>query len=92
MGGIRPTDQYQAEIKYVRVHPAIRRRGCGRLLVRALEEAASKLGFHQLHLDSAANQPEAVAFYRSLGHEEGRTRDPAGMELDARVLQEGLSS
>lgn len=77
MGGIRPTDGNQAEVKYVRVHPAARRRGSGRLLVRALEEASSKLGFHQLHLDTAWNQPEAVAFYRSLGYEEiGREARP----------------
>ena len=61
----------------MRVHPAVRRRGSGRLLVSALEEVASKLGFHQLHLDTASNQPEAVAFYRSLGHEEiGRHARP----------------
>ncbi len=61
----------------MRVHPAVRRRGRGRLLVSALEEAASELGFHQLHLDTASNQPEAVAFYRSLGYEEiGRETRP----------------
>ena len=77
MGGIRPTDDVQAEVKYLRVHPAMRRRGSGRLLMRALEEAASDLGFQQLHLDTASNQPEAVAFYRSLGYEEvGRESQP----------------
>ncbi len=77
IGGIRPTDDVQAEIKYVRVHPAIRRRGTGRLLMRGLEEAAAELGFQQLHLDTASNQPEAVAFYRSLGYEEiGRETRP----------------
>lgn len=69
-GGLRPTDAVQAEIKYVRVHPAIRRRGTGRLLMGGLEIAALALGFRRLHLDTASNQPEAVTFYRSLGYEE----------------------
>ena len=77
IGGIRPTDEVQAEIKYVRVHPARRRRGSGRILMRALEEAASEFGFQQLHLDTASNQPEAVACYSSLGYDEiGRETRP----------------
>ena len=45
--------------------------------MEALEEAASARAFEELHLDMAANQPEAVAFYGSLGYEEvGRERRP----------------
>ena len=77
MGGVWPTGDGRAEVKYVRVHPAVRRRGCGHRLMGAIEEAASALRFQELHLDTATNQPEAVAFYRSLGYEEtGRETRP----------------
>jgi ribosomal protein S18 acetylase RimI-like enzyme len=77
MGGIRPNSKTRAEVKHIRVHPAMRRRGVGRSLMLGLEDAARRLGFQELHLDTAANQPEAVAFYRGLGyHEDGRETRP----------------
>ena len=43
----------------------------------ALERRAAQRGMRQTHLDTATNQPEAMAFYRSLGHREiGRERQP----------------
>ncbi len=73
MGGIRPNTPRQAEVLHIRVHPATRRRGVGRLLMNALEAGASELGIEELHLDTATNQPEAVAFYRALGYTEAGT-------------------
>lgn len=73
MGGIRPNDARQAEVLHVRVHPATRRRGVGRLLMNGLEARARALGFRELHLETATNQPDAVAFYRALGYIEGAT-------------------
>jgi len=32
------------------------------------EARAVDLGFEELHLDTARNQPEAMAFYEALGH------------------------
>ena len=40
--------------------------------MEALETRASELGVRDLHLDTATNQPEAVAFYRGIGYEEVR--------------------
>jgi ribosomal protein S18 acetylase RimI-like enzyme len=61
----------------VRVHPATRRRGVGRALMAALEQRAGQLGMRELHLDTATNQPEAMAFYHSLGYQEvGREHQP----------------
>jgi ribosomal protein S18 acetylase RimI-like enzyme len=77
MGGIRPNADGEAEVLRVRVHPATRRRGVGRALMNALEERAAQLGMQQMHLDTATNQPEAMAFYRSLGYQEtGREHQP----------------
>jgi ribosomal protein S18 acetylase RimI-like enzyme len=77
MGGIRPSGQRRAEVLRVRVHPATRRRGVGRALMAALEQRAGQLGMRELHLDTATNQPEAMAFYRGLGYQEvGREHQP----------------
>lgn len=77
MGGIRPSGGSTAAVHHIRVHPATRRRGYGRLLMAALETSAARLGLSALHLDTASNQPEAMAFYRSLGYAEaGRETQP----------------
>jgi ribosomal protein S18 acetylase RimI-like enzyme len=72
MGGFKPTAR-GAEVLRVRVHPATRRTGVGRALMAELEARAAALGFPRLHLDTADNQPEAVAFYVGLGYEQVRT-------------------
>ncbi len=42
-----------------------------------LEARAARLGMRHLRLDTATNQPEAVAFYRGLGYREvGREHRP----------------
>jgi ribosomal protein S18 acetylase RimI-like enzyme len=73
MGGIRPNSASEAEVLHIRVHPATRRQGVGRLLMNRLEGRARDLGFQRLHLDTATNQPDAVAFYRALGYMDAGT-------------------
>lgn len=75
MGGFRPMAQMpeRAEILRVRVHPAKRRLGLGAAIMTRLESDAARRGFRQAWLDTATNQPEAMAFYLSLGYrEQGR--------------------
>jgi ribosomal protein S18 acetylase RimI-like enzyme len=90
MGGFRPdaaprdgragagrAGDRRAEVLRVRVHPATRRLGGGRARMGALERRAAALGITVLHLDTATNQPEAMAFYASLGYREtGRAHRP----------------
>jgi ribosomal protein S18 acetylase RimI-like enzyme len=77
MGGIKPTGAGRAEVLRVRVHPALRRCGVGRQVIRELETRAVALGLSALHLDTADNQPDAVAFYLALGYQEtGRETQP----------------
>lgn len=77
MGGFRPGDDAHAEVLRVRVHPATRRRGIGRALMAELERRASGHGLRAMRLDTATNQPEAMAFYQSLGYREiGRECQP----------------
>lgn len=73
MGGIRPNTADQAEVLHIRVHPATRRQGVGRLLMHGLETRARELRFQELHLDTATNQPDALAFYRALGYADAGT-------------------
>lgn len=70
MGGFKPRTSQVAEVLRVRVHPARRRLGLGRALMDELERCARRAGFSQLRLDTATNQPEAMAFYRGLGYQE----------------------
>ena len=43
-----------------------------------LEDRARDLGYRELHLDTATNQPAALAFYRALGYsEDGTESNPA---------------
>ena len=69
MGGIRPNSRVQAEMLHIRVHPAMRRSGIGRTVVTTLEQRAVDLGFSEVHLDTATNQPQAMAFYEAQGYE-----------------------
>jgi ribosomal protein S18 acetylase RimI-like enzyme len=70
MGGFRPGGDARAEVLRVRVHPATRRRGIGRALMSELERRAGRCGLRAMHLDTATNQPEAMAFYEGLGYRE----------------------
>jgi ribosomal protein S18 acetylase RimI-like enzyme len=71
MGGFRPSSvPGRAEVLRLRVHPARRRHGIGRALMAVLESRAAACGFGEAWLDTATNQPEAVAFYESLGYAE----------------------
>ena len=73
MCGFLPTSSSEVEILRLRVHPALRRRGIARSIMEDLGGRAAKAGFAEVHLNTATNQPEAVAFYRSLGYlETGR--------------------
>lgn len=77
MGGYRPDAEAGAEVLRVRVHPATRRRGIGRALMTELERRAAGAGLRSMHLDTATNQPEAMAFYQGLGFREtGREHRP----------------
>jgi ribosomal protein S18 acetylase RimI-like enzyme len=46
--------------------------------MRALEGAARDRGVTELHLDTATNQPEAVAFYEALDYERTHTETQPG--------------
>ena len=68
-GGLKSRPE-GAEVKRMWVAPAVRRRGVGRHLLAALEEAARAAGHRRVVLDTSSGQPEALAMYRALGYRE----------------------
>jgi ribosomal protein S18 acetylase RimI-like enzyme len=69
-GAVRKLDADRAEIKRMWVDRGLRGLGIGRLLLRALEQAAGELGAAAVYLDTAADLTEALALYRSAGYAE----------------------
>jgi len=73
MAALRWHEDATAEVKRMRVHPDVQRRGFGRLLLRRLEERAIELGYRRMVLDTTERQVAAIALYRSEGFvESGR--------------------
>jgi GNAT superfamily N-acetyltransferase len=69
-GGVRTLGPGLGEIKRMFVVPSERRRGHGRRLLAALEDAARALGHSRVRLDTSADLPEAVALYEACGYVE----------------------
>ena len=68
-GGFRRYDPTTCEVKRMWTSPGHRRRGLARLVLAALEEAAAKVGYARLILETGPLQPEAAAFYAGRGYE-----------------------
>jgi GNAT superfamily N-acetyltransferase len=64
---VRLLDPDTAEIKRMWLHPSMRGRGVGRLLLEAVERAALDLGATRGVLDTHASLTSALALYRSAG-------------------------
>lgn len=67
-GAFMSHDDETAEFKRIWAHPDLRRQGLARRIMIALEESAGQLGYNRAYLSTGFRQPEAVAFYLSLGY------------------------
>jgi ribosomal protein S18 acetylase RimI-like enzyme len=56
-------------IHHIAVDPAVRQRGCGRALVRAMEDEAQRRSIDDLRLDYWTFNEQARRFFSSLGFE-----------------------
>ncbi len=67
--GVRRLEPAIAELKRLYVVPTSRRSGVARRLLAETEDAARRLGYQELWLETGTEQPEALALYRSAGYE-----------------------
>jgi GNAT superfamily N-acetyltransferase len=66
-GAVRMLDPTTAEIKRMWLHPSMRGRGAGALMLAALEAAAVELGASRGVLDTNGTLVTAIALYRGKG-------------------------
>jgi len=81
-GGICRFDATRAELKRMYVRPEERGRGLGRRVLVELEEAARRLGYASVVLETGDRQDEALGLYESSGYE----RMPCYPPYDSRAL------
>lgn len=67
MLGLEPRRSW-GSLRWLAVHPAMRRKGVARALVLSLEAQAVREGLRELRLDTLAAWSSAVAFYTALGY------------------------
>jgi GNAT superfamily N-acetyltransferase len=72
MGALKRTGPGEAQIRRMRVHPDMQRRGFGQAIYNALEKRARELGYSRLHLDTSIVQVAAQRFYLKNGFREFR--------------------
>ena len=83
----------EAELLTLAIHPAGRRAGHGRALVRLFLTAAAGRGADSAFLEVAADNAPALALYRQTGWTEaGRRKNYYAAGLDALVLRHDLSA
>ena len=68
-GGLARFDDERGEVKRMYVVPEARGLGLGRAILVAIEDAARRLGYVALVLETGDRQPEALGLYRSSGYE-----------------------
>jgi len=66
-GGLRPIERGLAEVRRMFVSKEARRRGLGRKVLEALEEAAVRLGYQALRLETGYRQLPAIRLYTQYG-------------------------
>ena len=91
--GLRPLGDGVCEMKRLFLRPAARGTGTGRLLVDAVLDRATALGYRRMRLDTVPGMDAAIAIYRARGFEpiNAYTENPipGAMYLERRLDQGG---
>jgi len=91
--GLRPLGDGVCEMKRLYLRPAARGTGTGRLLVDAVLDRATALGYRRMRLDTVPGMDAAIAIYRARGFEaiDPYTVNPipGAMYLERRLLPGG---
>jgi putative acetyltransferase len=66
-GALRPLEETAVEVRRMFVVKQARRRGLGRTILGALEEAASRFGYRVMRLETGNRQLPAMALYTACG-------------------------
>lgn len=69
-GAIRPIASEVVELKRFFVVPEYRQQGIGALILTQLEAVACELNYSVLRLETGAQQPESIKFYKKHGYYE----------------------
>ena len=64
---LRPMDRETCEMKRVYLRPAWRGRGIGRELAESIVDAARRIGYRRMRLDTIPSLKPAISLYRSMG-------------------------
>jgi GNAT superfamily N-acetyltransferase len=72
MGALRRISSGEAEVKRMRVEPALQGRGHGQAILDALHHRAAELGYSRLYLDTTVHQRVARSLYEGNGYHESR--------------------
>ena len=81
MGGLMKLSSGLAEIRRMRVHLDVQKRGLGRQMLSALEQRATELGFRTLNLDTTIAQVAAIHLYTRSGYKEVRRSRSGDFEV-----------
>ncbi|MFX1308619.1 MAG: GNAT family N-acetyltransferase [Promethearchaeota archaeon] len=68
--GVRKFEDDICEMKRLYVRPEFRRKDIGKVLSKSIIEAACKIGYKHMRLDTLPQMKEAIALYQSLGFKE----------------------
>ena len=90
-GAFRRYDERTAELKRIWTHEDHRRRGLGRAVLAALEDAAAARGYERLYLTTGPRQPEAKALYLASGYTPLFDLDADPEELGHLAFRKSLS-
>jgi GNAT superfamily N-acetyltransferase len=89
-GGVGRLDGTTGELRRMYVVPEHRGRGLGRLILAALEDAARRLGYAVMRLETGNEAPEAIGLYTSHGYEPVPCWGPFATDPKSRCFERAL--